>query len=92
MRAPGQVRFHVTPALKRALRATNEQKAFRSYGPHGTVITCDGVSPRVLWVALGQRLIEDEPGTSSGSGDIIRCRLRLTQAGHAVLNDRRARA
>lgn len=84
MIAPGQVRFNVTPALRRALAATNARKVTRTYGANGNVLTCAGVSSRVLWTCVAHHLIEDEPGTSSGSATIT-CRMRLTRAGLAIL-------
>lgn len=50
----------VTPAIRRAMVAVNEQKVFRIYGPNGTVWKCerDLVSPRILWKLITYSLIE----------------------------------
>lgn len=83
---PGQVSFNPTPAMRKALIATNDQQVFRLYGAEGSLLKSErkGIAPRVLWSALVYRFIEDEPGTRTGSM-IVQCRMRLTKAGLAVL-------
>jgi len=43
-------RFKLTPAVRRAMIATNDQKVFRTYGPNGSTWKSErnGVSPRVV--------------------------------------------
>jgi hypothetical protein len=90
MKRPGQVRFNVTPAIRRALKAANNQQVSRTYGPNGNTLKSEGISSRVLWVCVANHLIEDEPGTASGSTSIT-CRMRLTKAGLIILGASNAR-
>jgi hypothetical protein len=63
MGAPEHTKFNVTPAARRAMIATNDQKVFRVFGPDGSVWKCErnSVSPCMLRELLANDLIEDEP-------------------------------
>lgn len=76
-------KLRVTPAIRRAMLAVNDQKVFRIYGPNGTVWKCerDLVSPRILWKLITHSLIEDEPHTAVTDAPLTTVRMRLSQAG-----------
>jgi hypothetical protein len=77
----------VTPAIRRAMVATNDQKVFRVYGPNGSVWKCERelVSARILWKLLASRLIEDEPNTTVTASPLTTIRMRLSKTGLALL-------
>ena len=83
---PRQVQLTITKAMRRALIATHDQQIFRLYTKDGSVMKSEkpGIASRTLWTLLALRMIEDEPKTKSG-GIVIKCRMRLTRAGTAVL-------
>ncbi|GMO24651.1 hypothetical protein [Bradyrhizobium ottawaense] len=80
----------VTPAIRRAMLAVNDQKVFRIYGPNGSVWKCerDRISPRILWKLITYRLIEDEPETAFVESPLTTVRMRLSQAGFDFLASR----
>jgi hypothetical protein len=88
MNSPQQTKFIVTPAIRRAMIATNDQKVFRAHGRNGSVWMCerDRVSPRTLWWMLSNNLIEDEPQTSVTGNAVTTIRMRLSTAGFDALN------
>jgi len=77
----------VTPAIRRAMVATNDQKVFRVYGPNGSAWKCERelVSTRILWKLLANRLIEDEPDTTVTASSLVTTRMRLSKAGFDLL-------
>jgi len=77
----------VTPAIRRAMVATNDQKVFRVYGPNGSAWKCERelVSTRILWKLLTNRLIEDEPDTTVSASSAMTTRMRLSKAGFDLL-------
>ena len=87
MGAPEHTKFNVTPAARRAMIATNDQKVFRTYGPNGSAWKSErnGVSPRVLWKLLANELIEDEPQTAVETAASATIRMRLTKVGLVIL-------
>ncbi|AMA59393.1 hypothetical protein BCCGELA001_26070 [Bradyrhizobium sp. CCGE-LA001] len=87
MRYSEPKRFNVTPAVRRAMIATNDQKVFRIYGPNGSAWKCErnGVSPRMLWKLLANELIEDEPQTAVTIAVPATIRMRLSKVGLDIL-------
>src|SRR5690242_2165832 len=87
MNSPQQTGVIATPAMRRALIATNDQRVFRVYGPNGSVWKCerDGVSPRTLWWLLANDLIEDEPQTRVMTDTVTTIRMRLSTVGFDLL-------
>jgi hypothetical protein len=87
MRQPEHKRFNLTPAVRRAMIATNDQKVFRTYGPNGSAWKCErnGVSPRMLWKLLAHELIEDEPQTAVTTDTPATIRMRLSKVGLDLL-------
>lgn len=77
----------VTPTIRRAMVATNDQQVFRVYGPNGSVWKCerDRVSPRILWKLVANQLIEDEPQTAVTASSLTIVRMRLSKAGFDFL-------
>jgi hypothetical protein len=86
MSQPHQI-LTVTPAIRRAMIATNDQTVFRVDGPNGSVWKCerDRVSPRILWKLNANRLIEDEPQTAVTTSSLTTIRMRLSKAGLDLL-------
>ena len=87
MRQSEHKRFNLTPAVRRAMIATNDQKVFRTYGPNGSAWKCErnGVSPRMLWKLLAHELIEDEPQTAVTTAASTTIRTRLSKVGLIIL-------
>jgi len=87
MRQSEHKRFNLTPAVRRAMIATNDQKVFRTYGPKGSAWKSErnGVSPRVLWKLLANELIEDEPQTAVTTAASTTIRTRLSKVGLIIL-------
>jgi hypothetical protein len=87
MRQSEHRRFNLTPAVRRAMIATNDQKVFRTYGPNGSAWNSErnGVSPRVLWKLLASELIEDEPQTAVATAASATIRMRLSTVGLVIL-------
>jgi hypothetical protein len=87
MRQSEHERFNLTPAVRRAMIATNDQKVFRTYGPNGSTWKSErnGVSPRVLWKLLANELIEDEPQTAVATAASATIRMRLSKVGLVIL-------
>ncbi|CUT11105.1 hypothetical protein BF49_2185 [Bradyrhizobium sp.] len=87
MQQSEQKRFNLTPAVRRAMIATNDQKVFRTYGPDGSAWKSErnGVSPRVLWKLLANELIEDERETAVAMSASTTIRMRLSKAGLIIL-------
>jgi hypothetical protein len=76
-KSPGQVRFNLTPALKRALHAVNSGYVMRN-GDTFQILQGHATA-RTLLVLLGNRLIENGPRV----GDAIK--MQLTVAGLAMI-------
>ena len=87
MQQSEQKRFNLTPAVRRAMIATNDQKVFRTDGPNGSAWKSErnGVSPRVLWKLLANELIEDEPQTDVAMSASTTIRMRLSKVGLIIL-------
>jgi hypothetical protein len=81
-KGPGQVRFNLTPAMKRALHAVNNGYVTRSSSVEAgdTFQVLQGhATARTLWLLAGNRLIEN----GDRVGNTIR--MRLTVAGLAMM-------
>lgn len=92
MPQPESIEFKVTPAVRRPMVATNDQKVFRAYGPNGSVWRCErGVSRRVLWWLLAHKVIEDEPLTTAKELSLTITRMRLSKVGFDILKTGKVR-
>jgi hypothetical protein len=91
MKAPGQVRFNLTPAMKRAMHMVHNDQIVRVYTKDGNVFRRKGikngapagVSYRLLWVLASHKMICD--GETTGGGLDIECKVKLTQIGLQLL-------
>lgn len=88
MKQPGQVRFNLTPAMKRALHLVNSGNVRHLTTPDGNVMKwANGTTtPRMLWSLFAMHFIEPDPATEK-RGAITTVRMRLTRTGIAVMGN-----